>query len=106
MDCLVDTVDDIKILHRAGIIKQLKGSDQEVVNLFNSLTEGVEIDLDDCYIKEQIKLIDRRCRAHDTMVRFRHFLSSTINLSHIISTYQSAILTFISIWLLIKHIFA
>ncbi|KAE8126134.1 hypothetical protein FH972_020878 [Carpinus fangiana] len=106
MDSIVDTVDDIKILHRAGIIKQLRGSDQEVVDLFNSLTKGVEIDMDNCYIKEQIIHINSRCRAHDTMVRFRHFLSSTINLTHIISTYQSAILTFISIWLFIKHILA
>jgi hypothetical protein len=50
MDSIVDTVDDIKILHRAGIIKQLRGSDQEVVHLFNSLTKGVEIDMDDCYL--------------------------------------------------------
>jgi hypothetical protein len=102
LDSIVDTVDDINILRRAGIIKQAKGGDQEFVNLFNSLTRGVEIDMDDCYITKQIQDINRRCRSHENMARFRRFLAA-VNFAVFNKTYMSAIVTMFSIWYWVKN---
>jgi hypothetical protein len=101
LDSIVDTVDDINILRRAGIIKQAKGGDQEVVNLFNSLTRGVEIDMDDCYITKQIQDINRRCRSHENIARFRRFLAA-VNFTVFNNTYLSTILTMITIWYMVN----
>lgn len=101
LDSIVDTVDDINILRRAGIIKQAKGGDQEVVHLFNSLTKGVEIDMNECYIMKQIQDINSRCRSHEAMAKFRRFLAA-VNFRIFNKTYMSAIFTMISIWFIIK----
>jgi len=101
LDSIVDTENDINVLRRAGIIKQAKGGDQEVVTLFNSLTKGLEIDMDDCYITKQIEDINRCCRSHEARVRFRRILSK-INLKGLNDTYVSTILTLIYIWYFIK----
>lgn len=78
LDSIVDTVVDVKILRAARIIQQAKGGDQEVVNLFNSLTKELVFDLDveQCNISEQIERINNVCRAHDTRVKIRHFLAN------------------------------
>ena len=102
LDSIVDTVDDINILRRAGIIKQAKGGDQEVVSLFNSLTRGVEIDMDDCYITKQIQDINRRCRSHENIARFRRYLAA-VNFTVFNRTYTSTILTMFSIYYLVKN---
>ncbi|KAG6676682.1 hypothetical protein I3842_15G164200 [Carya illinoinensis] len=70
LDSVVDTVEDVKILRDAGIIKQAKGGDEEVANLFNSLTKELVFDIDKeyCYMTQQIENINRLCRAHDTRV--------------------------------------
>jgi hypothetical protein len=101
LDSIVDTVDDINILRRAGIIKQAKGGDQEVVDLFNSLTKEVEIDMDDCYIMKQIKEINRHYRTHEAVVRFYRILSK-VNFKRIVTTYISTLLTLIYIWSAIR----
>jgi hypothetical protein len=89
LDSIVNTVDDINILRNAGIIKQLTGGNKEVVNLFNSLTKGVEIDIDDCYIiKQQIEDINSRRGWYKHVLRFRRILS-LINFKSILSTYLS-----------------
>jgi hypothetical protein len=95
MDSIVDTVDDINILRDAEIIKQPKGGDQEVVNLFNSLSKGIEIEMNDCYIIQQIEDINHRYRSHQAWVQFRRFLAAS-NKSFF-STYISTLLTIILI---------
>jgi hypothetical protein len=102
LDSIVDTVDDLNILRRAGIIKQAKGGDQEVVDLFNSLTKEVEIDMDDdCYIIKQIQEINRHYRTHEAMVRLYRILSK-VNFKRIVTTYISTLLTLIYIWSAIR----
>jgi hypothetical protein len=97
LDCLVDTVDDINILRRAGIIKQAKGGNEEVVDLFNSLTKELEIDMDDCYLKTHIKAVNLHCETREAMVRFYRFLSK-LNFLRFITAYISTLLTLIYIW--------
>jgi hypothetical protein len=98
LDGLVDTVDDINILRRARIIKQAKGGDQEVVDLFNSLTKELEIDnMDDCFLKTHIKAVNRHHETQEAMVRFYRVLSK-LNFTRFIIAYLSTLITFISIW--------
>jgi hypothetical protein len=84
LDSIVDTVDDLNILRRAGIIKQ------------------VEIDMDDdCYIIKQIQEINRHYRTHEAMVRLYRILSK-VNFKRIVTTYISTLLTLIYIWSAIR----
>ncbi|KAE8126137.1 hypothetical protein FH972_020881 [Carpinus fangiana] len=102
LDCLVDTVDDINILRDAGIIKQAKGGDREVVDLFNSLTKELEIDMADCYLREQIEAVNRHHKTHEAMVRFYRALSK-LTFLRFITAYLSTLLTVISIWSAVKN---
>ncbi|KAE8126138.1 hypothetical protein FH972_020882 [Carpinus fangiana] len=103
LDCLVDTVDDINILRDAGIIKQAKGGDQEVVDLFNSLTKELEIDMDDCYqLKKHIEAVYSHHKTHEAMVRFYRALSK-LTFLRFITAYLSTLLTAISIWSAVKN---
>jgi len=97
LDGLVDTVDDINILRRAGIIKQAKGGDEEVVDLFNNLTKELEIDMDDCYMRREIKAVNHHRETHETMVRIYRALSK-LNFLRFITAYISTLLTLIYIW--------
>ncbi|KAG2668442.1 hypothetical protein I3760_15G160600 [Carya illinoinensis] len=96
LDSVVDTVEDVRILRDAGIIKQAKGGDEEVANLFNSLTKELVFDIDKeyCYMIEQIENINRLCRAHDTRVRILR-LFATLNYKGLLTTYASILVTVI-----------
>ncbi|KAG2668438.1 hypothetical protein I3760_15G160300 [Carya illinoinensis] len=93
---IVDTIEDVKILRDAGIIKQAKGGDEEVANLLNNLTNGLVFDIDkeDCYMIEQIENINRLCQAHNTRVQFRH-LVYRLNYKGLLITYASILVTII-----------
>jgi len=96
LDSIVDTVDDINILRCAGIIIQAKGGDQEVVDLFTSLTKEVEIDMDDWYIIKVIQEINRYCRTPEAKTKLRlHRSLSTTDFKRIITTSISTLLTLI-----------
>ncbi|KAG7945514.1 hypothetical protein I3843_15G155800 [Carya illinoinensis] len=64
LDSIVDTVQDVKILCDAGIIKHAMGRDEEVVNLFNRLTKELVFDINEeyCYMAKEIKRINHHCR--------------------------------------------
>ncbi|KAG6628137.1 hypothetical protein CIPAW_15G180600 [Carya illinoinensis] len=96
MDSIVDTIEDVKILRDAGIIKQAKGEDEEVTNLFNNLTKELVFDIDKeyCYMTEQIENINRLCRAHDTRVRIC-LLLARLNYKGLLTTYASILVTVI-----------
>ncbi|KAG7945498.1 hypothetical protein I3843_15G155000 [Carya illinoinensis] len=96
LDSLVDTVEDVKILRDAGIIKQAKGGDKEVTNLFSSLTKELVFDIDkeDCYLIKQIENINRLCRAHDTRVQICRLLAK-LNYKGLLKTYASILVTVI-----------
>ncbi|KAK7813428.1 upf0481 protein [Quercus suber] len=72
---LVDTIEDIDILRDAGIIKQVKGGNEEVVNLLNSLSKHLEFDIDDCCITEKIEVVNRFYRSKWFRVLFILVLS-------------------------------
>nr|POF20909.1 putative upf0481 protein [Quercus suber] len=63
LDSLVDTIEDIDILRDAGIIKQVKGGNEEVVNLLNSLSKHLEFDIDDYCITEKIVAVNHFYRS-------------------------------------------
>nr|XP_023921898.1 uncharacterized protein LOC112033349 [Quercus suber] len=75
LDSLVDTIEDIDILRDAGIIKQVKGGNEEVVNLLNSLSKHLEFDIDDCCITEKIEVVNRFYRSKWFRVLFILVLS-------------------------------
>ncbi|KAG6628130.1 UPF0481 protein At3g47200-like [Carya illinoinensis] len=70
LDSIVDTVQDVKILCDAGIIKHAMGRDEEVANLFNRLTKELVFDINEeyCYMTKEIKRINHHCRVHDIRV--------------------------------------
>ncbi|KAF5469628.1 hypothetical protein F2P56_013686 [Juglans regia] len=96
LDSIVDTVEDVRILRDAGIIKQAKGGDEEVANLFNSLTKELVFDIDEeyCSMTEQIININRLCQAHDTRVRIC-LLLARLNYKGLLTTYASILVTII-----------
>lgn len=75
LDSLVDTIEDIDILRDAGIIKQVKGGNEEVVNLLNSLSKHLEFDIDDYCITEKIVAVNRFNRSKWFRVLFILVLS-------------------------------
>ena len=75
LDSLVDTIEDIDILRDAEIIKQVKGGNEEVVNLLNSLSKHLEFDIDDCCITEKIEAVNRFYRSKWFRVLFILVLS-------------------------------
>ncbi|KAG2668451.1 hypothetical protein I3760_15G161500 [Carya illinoinensis] len=77
LDSIVDTVEDVKILCNAEIIKHAMGRDEEVANLFNRLTKELVFDINEeyCYMTKEIENINRHCRMHDIRVRIRRFLA-------------------------------
>ena len=94
LNCLVDTADDINVLCNAGIIIQVKGGNEEVVNLMNSLNEELEIDMDDCCITTQIEDINRYYKSTwaKTIKIFHTFLTK-INFVKIVLSYLSIVQT-------------
>ncbi|XP_048327135.2 UPF0481 protein At3g47200 [Ziziphus jujuba] len=75
-DSIVDTTNDINILRNAGVIKQAKGGNDEILQLLNSLTRELEFDMEDCYITEQVERINLFCRTTRARIRtiFRTFI--------------------------------
>ena len=69
LDSIVDTTNDINILRHAGIIKQSKGGNDEVVDLLNSLTKELEFDIEDCYINPEIEEINYKCRSRKARIK-------------------------------------
>ncbi|KAF3441140.1 hypothetical protein FNV43_RR15051 [Rhamnella rubrinervis] len=69
LDSIVDTTNDANILRHAGIIKQSKGGNDEIVDLLNSLTKELEFDIEDCYISPEIEEINYKCRSRKARIR-------------------------------------
>lgn len=64
LDSIVDTPKDVDILRNAGIIKQAKGGNDEIVGLLNRLTRELEFDMEECcYMSKQIEDINNFCRS-------------------------------------------
>lgn len=94
LDSIVDTTEDINILREAGIIKQTKGGNDEVVDLLNSLTKHLEFEPKDYYLAKQIEEINDFCQTR--MAKFRATLDSALskmNFPSIILSYISLALT-------------
>ena len=90
LDSIVDTPDDIDILCNAGIIKQVKGGNKELVNFLNSLNKELEFDPKDCTITTQIVDINNYCTSWKAkFLRLR----SKIDFMSIVLAYLSFIQT-------------
>ncbi|XP_058077620.1 UPF0481 protein At3g47200-like [Magnolia sinica] len=55
MNCLVDTSTDVDILYQSKIIEHRLGSDDEVARLINQMTDGITIDIENCYLSSLFK---------------------------------------------------
>ncbi|KAK7860652.1 upf0481 protein [Quercus suber] len=94
LSCLVDTTDDINILRNAGIIIQVKGGNEEVVNLLNSLNKELEIDMDDCCITKQIEDINRYYKStRAKIISIVKIVMTKINFVNIVLSYLSFLQT-------------
>ncbi|KAF6153872.1 hypothetical protein GIB67_001105 [Kingdonia uniflora] len=54
-DSLLNSVTDVEILHKNGIVNHVLGSDKDVVNLFNKLGREIVYDVEDCHLAAQMK---------------------------------------------------
>ncbi|KAH7546499.1 hypothetical protein FEM48_Zijuj01G0207300 [Ziziphus jujuba var. spinosa] len=66
---MVDTTNDINIIHNARVIKQAKGGNNEILQLFNNLIRELEFDMEDCYITEQVERINFFCRRPKARIK-------------------------------------
>ena len=87
----MDTIEDIDILRDAGIIKQVKGGNEEVVNLLNSLSKHLEFDINDCCITEKI---EREVQKHHAPLGSLFPLSRNKTKPFVISLKKAATLTY------------
>lgn len=63
-DSLINSHNDVEILHKNGIINHVLGSDKDVANLFNKLCREIVYDLDECYLSKQMKGVNEYCKAY------------------------------------------
>ncbi|KAJ6845225.1 UPF0481 protein-like [Iris pallida] len=61
MDCLIDSGEDVALLHRRGCLMNGLGNDEEAARLFNRLCKGVVIDYDSCYLASLFKDVKKHC---------------------------------------------
>ncbi|KAJ6801583.1 UPF0481 protein-like [Iris pallida] len=61
MDCLVDSGEDVALLHRRGCLMNGLGDDEEAARLFNRLCKGVVVDYDSCYLASLFKDVKKHC---------------------------------------------
>uniref|UniRef100_A0A2N9FWV2 Uncharacterized protein n=1 Tax=Fagus sylvatica TaxID=28930 RepID=A0A2N9FWV2_FAGSY len=94
LDSIVDTPDNIDILCNAGIIKQVKGGNKELVNFLNSLNKELEFDPEDCTITTQIVDINNYCTSWKAKII--KILRSNTDFTRIALTYLSIVQTVIS----------
>ncbi|KAF8012427.1 hypothetical protein BT93_I0551 [Corymbia citriodora subsp. variegata] len=77
MDHLIDSLEDVRHLHKRGIIEHCLGSDTEVADLFNRLCKEVVFDLDDSYISELTERVNeyssRRCNRWRAGLQHNYF---------------------------------
>ncbi|KAL3525663.1 hypothetical protein ACH5RR_014035 [Cinchona calisaya] len=61
MDNLINSPEDVSILHYCGIIEHWLGSDAEVADLFNRLCQEVVFDINDSYLSPVSQQVNRYC---------------------------------------------
>ncbi|CAI9110222.1 OLC1v1010218C1 [Oldenlandia corymbosa var. corymbosa] len=61
MDNLINSPEDVSILHHYGIIEHWLGSDAEVADLFNRLCQEVVFDISDSYLSPLSGQVNRYC---------------------------------------------
>ncbi|XP_052171016.1 UPF0481 protein At3g47200-like [Diospyros lotus] len=78
MDCIIDDSLDIKLLSSKGIIDNIIGTDKEAADLFNTMSKGLVLDLNENLHKVYTNLIDysntrwHKWRANLTQTYFRN----------------------------------
>ncbi|XP_027076757.1 UPF0481 protein At3g47200-like [Coffea arabica] len=61
MDNLINSPEDVSVLHYDGIIEHWLGSDAEVADLFNRLCQEVVFDINDSYLSPLSQQVNRYC---------------------------------------------
>lgn len=60
-DSLINSEDDIEILHMHGIVNHVMGNHRDAARLINRLCREIVYDLDQCYLSKQMKEINAFC---------------------------------------------
>ncbi|XP_058112900.1 UPF0481 protein At3g47200-like [Magnolia sinica] len=69
LDGLINSANDVELLHYSGVIQHSLGSDDEVARLVNSLCKEIALDMDNSYLCMQSKDLYNYC--NDDWVRLR-----------------------------------
>ncbi|XP_058084072.1 UPF0481 protein At3g47200-like [Magnolia sinica] len=62
MDCLVNTSNDVALIHRNEIIDHGLGSDEDVAQLFNRLCTGIFLNCEESYLSDLQQKVQKHCK--------------------------------------------
>ncbi|KAF3321407.1 hypothetical protein FCM35_KLT14660 [Carex littledalei] len=71
LDSLVNTPNDVMILHKCGILNNGLGSDEELTDFFNKICEGMVVDEDDHFLAELFGEVNKYCKVRWSRQRAR-----------------------------------
>ncbi|MCL7033695.1 hypothetical protein MKW94_021350 [Papaver nudicaule] len=63
-DRLVNSIKDVEVLHRTGIIHSVFGSEKSVADFINKLCREIVYNVDNCHLSEQMKGVNDYYRAY------------------------------------------
>ncbi|KAI3834809.1 hypothetical protein MKW92_007623 [Papaver armeniacum] len=66
LDRLVNTAQDIEILHNREVINHALGSDQDVANLINKLSREIIYDADTCHLRKHMNALNVYYNTYDS----------------------------------------
>ncbi|KAJ6848044.1 UPF0481 protein-like [Iris pallida] len=61
MDCLIDSGEDVALLHRYGCVVNGLGNDEDAAKLFNRLCKEVAVNYDACYLAGLFREVKKHC---------------------------------------------
>lgn len=71
LDSLVNTIKDVEILRKSGILKYSLGSEKDVVDLVNNFGKKIVYEFDQTYLSVDIYVVNCYCKAfYDSKCRF------------------------------------
>ncbi|MCL7028772.1 hypothetical protein MKW94_016054 [Papaver nudicaule] len=63
-DRLVNSIKDVEVLHRTGVIRHVFGSEKRVAYMINKLCREIVYNVDNCHLSEQMKGINGYYKAY------------------------------------------
>lgn len=64
MDSLINSKEDVEVLHEQGIINHVLGSDKAVCELVNNVSRQIVHDPEQCYLRYEIQNVNAACNAY------------------------------------------